>query len=84
MAAARLPSPIASEIHNVLTTTRGDILTIGVALAVYFASSGIESLRIGLNRAYGVAETRNWMLLRIEIDRLCARSARWRCSRSRS
>ena len=40
-----------------LTTTRGDILTIGVALAVNFASSGIESLRIGLNRAYGAAET---------------------------
>src|SRR5882757_5043677 len=54
-------TPIASEIHSVLTTTRGDILTIGVALAVYFAPSGIESLRIGLNRAYGAAETRNWM-----------------------
>lgn len=59
-------TPIASEIHSVLTTTRGDILTFGVALAVYFASSGIESLRIALNRAYGVAETRNWVLLRIE------------------
>ena len=58
--------PIASEIHNVLTRTRGDILTIGVALAIYFASSGIESLRIGLNRAYGVIETRNWLLLRME------------------
>ncbi len=58
--------PIASEIHNVLTTTRGDILTIGVAFAVYFASGGVESLRIGLNRAYGVTETRNWLLLRIE------------------
>ena len=58
--------PIAREIHNVLTTTRGDVLTVGVALAVYFASSGIESLRIGLNRAYGVVETRNWFLLRLE------------------
>jgi membrane protein len=58
--------PIASEIHNVLTTTRGDILTIGVAFAIYFASSGIESLRIGLNRAYGITETRHWLLLRIE------------------
>jgi membrane protein len=58
--------PIAGEIHNVLTTTRGDVLTVGVALAVYFASSGIESLRIGLNRAYGVLETRNWLLLRLE------------------
>jgi membrane protein len=58
--------PIAAEVHNVLTTVRRDVLTIGVALAVYFASSGIESLRIGLNRAYGVTEGRNWVLLRLE------------------
>ena len=44
-----------SEIHSVLTGARGDVLTIGVVLAIYFASSGIESLRIGLNRAYGVS-----------------------------
>ena len=29
---------LSSEIHDVLTTTRGDILTIGAVLAVYFAS----------------------------------------------
>ena len=58
--------PIANEIHHVLTTTRGGVLTVGAALAVYFASSGIESLRIGLNRAYDVVETRNWLLLRLE------------------
>ena len=58
--------PLASEIHSVLTTTRGGVLTVGVVLAVYFASSGIESLRIGLNRAYDAAETRNWLLLRLE------------------
>ncbi|MCC6890980.1 MAG: YihY/virulence factor BrkB family protein [Hyphomicrobiales bacterium] len=59
-------APIAQEIRVVLTTTRGDLLTISVALAVFFASSGIESLRIGLNRAYGMAEPRNWFLLRLE------------------
>src|SRR6266446_4097988 len=48
--------PLAREFHNVLTTTRGDILTFGAALSVYFASGGIESLRIGLNRAYDVTE----------------------------
>jgi membrane protein len=58
--------PIAREIHNVLTITRGDVLTIGVALAVYFASSGIESLRIGLNRAYRISEARPWWVLRLE------------------
>jgi membrane protein len=58
--------PIAQEVRVVLTTTRGDLLTISVALAIFFASSGIESLRIGLNRAYGMAERRNWFLLRLE------------------
>ncbi len=42
------------------------MLTIGAVFAIYFASSGIESLRIGLNRAYGENETRNWLLLRLE------------------
>ena len=58
--------PIAGEVHRVLSTTRGDVLTLSGISSVYFASSGVESLRIGLNRAYGVKETRNWLLLRIE------------------
>jgi membrane protein len=57
---------ITDVIHTVLTTARGDILTIGAVFALYFASSGIESLRIGLNRAYGLSETRPWWLLRLE------------------
>lgn len=63
---AEVADPIAREIRRVLTTSHGDVLTVGVVFAVYFASSGIESLRIGLNRAYEVAETRNWWLLRLE------------------
>jgi len=59
-------TPIASEIRRVLLVARGDLLTLGVALAIYFASSGIESLRIGLNRAYGASETQSWWLLRLE------------------
>lgn len=58
--------PIASEIASVLTTAHGGLLTVGVILAVYFSSSGIESLRIGLNRAYNVVEMRSWWVLRLE------------------
>ena len=58
--------PISGEIHRVLTTTRTDVLTMGLVVAVYFASSGIESLRIGLNRAYDQTESRPWWLLRLE------------------
>jgi membrane protein len=59
-------APIAGEVHRVLTVTRGDVLTASAVSSVYFASSGVESLRIGLNRAYGAMETRNWFLLRLE------------------
>ena len=58
--------PIAADITGVLTGTRGDVLTFGLAFAVYFASSGVESLRIGLNRAYDTPEQRSWWLLRLE------------------
>ena len=57
---------LSSEIHDVLTTTRGDILTVGAVLAVYFASNGVEALRVALNRAYSVVEPRAWYWLRLE------------------
>ncbi|WP_092150447.1 YihY/virulence factor BrkB family protein [Bradyrhizobium sp. NFR13] len=57
---------LSSQIHDVLTTTRGDALTIGLVLAVYFASNGVESLRVALNRAYSVIELRRWYWLRLE------------------
>jgi membrane protein len=57
---------LSGEIHDVLTTTRGDALTIGAVLAVYFASNGVESLRVALNRAYSMIEPRRWYWLRLE------------------
>ena len=62
----QVAATLTVDIHDVLTTTRGDILTIGAVLAVYFASNGVEALRIALNRAYSVIETRRWYWLRLE------------------
>jgi membrane protein len=62
----QVAAPIASEIHDVLTHTRSGVLTIGIILAIYFSSSGVEAIRIGLNRAYDVKDTRAWWLLRLE------------------
>lgn len=59
-------STLSGVIHDVLTTTRGDAFTVGLVLAVYFASNGVESLRVALNRAYAVAEPRRWYWLRLE------------------
>jgi membrane protein len=38
--------PIESEVHNVLTGQRRDLLTIGAALMLWFSSSGIEAARV--------------------------------------
>jgi membrane protein len=62
----QVSAPIAHEIHAVLTGAHGQVLTVGVVLALYFASSGIESLRIGLNRAYNIIDARSIWLLRLE------------------
>ncbi len=59
--------PIADEVERVLTTPRsGGLLTFGAVFSFYFASSAIEALRVGLNRAYGLVEQRPWWLLRLQ------------------
>jgi membrane protein len=49
-----------------LTRAHGGVLTFGAVLALYFSTNGVESLRIGLNRAYNETEMRPWWLLRLE------------------
>jgi membrane protein len=63
---AAVAGPIAEQVSSVLTAPRGGLLTIGGFLALYFASSAIEALRVGLNRAYGLVERRPWWLLRLQ------------------
>ena len=62
----QVADPIALDISGVLIGARGDVLTFGALFALYFASSGVESLRVGLNRAYDVIEPRPWWMLRLE------------------
>ncbi|GLS43975.1 YihY/virulence factor BrkB family protein [Methylobacterium brachythecii] len=59
-------NPIVGEVHRVLTEQRSGVVTVGLILALYFSSSGVESLRVGLNRAYGRREMRSWWLTRLE------------------
>jgi len=62
---ADIAAPVASEIQRVLTMPRGGLLTVSVLAAAYFASNGVEALRISLNRAYRVTETRPWYVTRL-------------------
>lgn len=62
----QIAEPIASEVVNVLTVQRGDLLTYGAVLAAFFASNGIEALRTSLNRAYRVVENRTFIWRRLQ------------------
>ncbi len=59
-------APIAREINAVLLVPRGDILTFGALFALYLASNGVDALRIALNRAYRMTDTRNFFLVKLQ------------------
>jgi len=64
------PEPVAAaiapEVINVMGRTRFDLLTYGAAIALFFATSAIESLRSALNVAYRVKERRTYVECVIE------------------
>ncbi|ADZ68884.1 YihY/virulence factor BrkB family protein [Polymorphum gilvum] len=62
----QVAAPVANEIKKVLTVPRGDLLTFGVVAALWFASNGVEAVRVALNRAYRVIDTRPFVLLRLQ------------------
>ncbi|MBK3745779.1 YihY/virulence factor BrkB family protein [Paraburkholderia aspalathi] len=61
-----IAKPIANEVMNVLTVQRGGLLTVSVIAAAYFASNGVEALRVALNRAYRVTDTRSIIFCRLQ------------------
>lgn len=58
-----LVEPIVSEVKQVMTVPRGGVLSIGILLTIWFAVGGVDGVRVGLNRAYGIRETRSGILL---------------------
>ena len=73
------PEPVASaiapEVMNVMGRTRFDLLTFGAFIALFFATSAIESLRSALNVAYRVKERRTYVECVIESAFLVVLSA---------
>jgi membrane protein len=57
---------LAPALGDVITTRRGGLLTFGILTTLWFASNGIEALRVGLNRAYRVTEERPIWWLRLQ------------------
>jgi membrane protein len=59
-------APLSREITTVLTGQRRDLVTIGAVLAIWFASSGVEAIRVALNRAYGIPDERSFVRTRLQ------------------
>src|SRR4029077_10704257 len=53
-------------IRELLGTPRGGLVSLGVALALWSASSGFASVMDCLNVAYGVTSKRAWWWVRLE------------------
>ncbi|WP_448950220.1 YihY/virulence factor BrkB family protein [Labrys neptuniae] len=58
--------PIAREVTRVLGTARPGLLTVSAIVAVVLASNGVEAIRVGVNRAYGLIETRSYWWCRLQ------------------
>lgn len=64
------PNAIASalepEIVSVLSQNRGGIVTFGIVILLLTITSAIESIRYGLNRAYGGRDRRSFLYRRVQ------------------
>jgi membrane protein len=65
---APLVDTLVSEVRAVLTVKRGDVASIGVLLTIWFAAGGVDSVRVGLNRAYDIREDRSvWAIFVLQV-----------------
>ncbi|NIZ14932.1 YihY/virulence factor BrkB family protein [Phaeobacter sp. HF9A] len=51
-------APITREVYAVLQSSGTGLMTLGGVLALYFASNGVDAIRIAMLHAYGQEETR--------------------------
>jgi membrane protein len=63
-----LVKPLAGEITSILTVPRADLLSIAALLTIWSAMAGVDSVRVGLNRAYDLKDRRpGWYIYLIDI-----------------
>ena len=74
-----VPAPVAQaiapEVMAVMGRSRFGLLTFGALIALFFATSAIESLRAALNVAYRVKERRSYSLCLLESSLFVVLSA---------
>src|SRR5687767_14215351 len=52
---------VRTTMDEVIETSSGSKLTLGILITLWSASAGVDSLRIALNRVYELRETRSWL-----------------------
>lgn len=63
VAPEELVRPLEGEIRSILTTPRTGLLSLSAIVTVWSAMAGVDSIRVGLNRAYDLREHRSvWVL----------------------
>jgi membrane protein len=68
VAPSELVKPLVPEIRSILTTPRTGLLSVSALLTIWSAMGGVDSIRVGLNRAYDMREHRNvWWLYLLNI-----------------
>ncbi len=55
--------PLAPEIRSILTEPRNDLMSLAALVTLWSAMAGVDSVRVGLNRAYDLKDERPMMLL---------------------
>lgn len=55
----QVATPIAAQVHDVLTGATPSLLTVSAVVAIFLASNGVEAVRTALNRAYRCTEGRS-------------------------
>ena len=53
-------------VQQVIASPRGGLLTIGLATSIWSAASGVDALRMALNRAYQASETRSYVRRKVQ------------------
>jgi membrane protein len=66
IAPAELVKPLVPEIRSILTVPRSGLLSISALITIWSAMGGVDSVRVGLNRAYDIRETRNFWWLYVQ------------------
>lgn len=63
---ADVAETLAPAVREVIASRQGGLVTFGILATLWFASNGVEALRVGLNRAYGIPERRPIWWLRLQ------------------